>query len=62
MHASRKKYLLMTLVFFINGLFIVSALFARIPLNPVFMEGFHLTAEIAALATNVYSFCSDYFH
>ncbi|MFL0365252.1 MFS transporter [Pseudobacillus sp. 179-B 2D1 NHS] len=53
----KKSYSLMTLVFFCSGLFIVSALFVTIPLNPVFMAEFHLTAERAALATSVCSLC-----
>ncbi|WP_240375895.1 MFS transporter [Bacillus piscicola] len=50
------KYGLMTVVFFFSGLFVVSALFATIPLNPVFTAEFHLSAEQAALTTSVYSF------
>ncbi|KMY55270.1 hypothetical protein AC623_16130 [Bacillus sp. FJAT-27231] len=54
---AEKKYLLMTFVFFCSGLFIVSALFSTIPLSPVFMGEFQLTAETAALATSICSFC-----
>ncbi|MFK2825291.1 MFS transporter [Bacillus sp. B190/17] len=52
-----RRYSLITLVFFCSGLFVVAALFSTIPLNPVFMTEFHLTAERAALATSICSLC-----
>lgn len=54
---SDKKYPLMTLVFFCSGLLIVSTLFSTIPLNPVFITQFRITAEKAVLITSVCSFC-----
>ncbi|KIL79400.1 MFS transporter [Bacillus badius] len=54
---AERKYGLLTAVFFCSGLFIVSALFVTIPLHPLFAADFQLTAERAALASSICSFC-----